>query len=268
MAIKLDTVEETLFIPLWCRAHASKKYPTLFSDPKAVELVDAIDYNFSSIAEKFDSLYKLSSVVRAKHLDDKTRAYTAEHPRASVINLGAGLDTGFCRIDNGLIQWYDLDLPNVIALRQQLIPETGRTYYIAKSLFDLSWCNDIKYTNDGVFIVSAAVLMYFEETQVRQFFSSLADVFPGAEMVFNTYTTLEASRINEALRRIGAGGATITWALDDVTKIRAWDARITIIDAFPYFKNIRRDPAWGEETIKKINAIDEQKMMSIVHVRL
>jgi O-methyltransferase involved in polyketide biosynthesis len=268
MAIGLDTVEETLFIPLWCRAQASKKYPSLLYDPKAVELVETIDYDFSPIAEKFDALYKLSSVVRAKHLDDQTRAYIAEHPRASVINLGAGLDTGFCRVDNGLIQWYDLDLPNVIALRQQLIPETGRTHYIAKSLFDMSWCNEIKHTNGGVFIVSAAVLMYFEEPQVRQFFSSLADELPGAEMVFNIYTALEASRINEALRRIGAGEATIAWALDDVTKIRAWDARITIIDAFPYFKNIRRDPAWGEEIIKKINAIDELKMMSIVHVRL
>jgi O-methyltransferase involved in polyketide biosynthesis len=270
MAIGLDTVEETLFIPLWCRAQASKKYPSLLYDPKAVELVETIDYDFSPIAEKFDALYRLSSVVRAKHLDDKTRAYIAEHPCASVINLGAGLDTGFCRVDNGQIQWYDLDLPNVIALRQQLIPETGRTHYIAKSLFDMSWYNDIKHpehTNDGVFIVSAAVLMYFEETKVRPFFSSLADELPGAEMVFNIYTALEASRINEALRRIGAAGATITWALDDVDKIRAWDARIKIIDAFPYFKNIRRDPAWGEETIKRMNAVDLQKMMSIVHVR-
>jgi len=219
MGIELTDVEETLFIPLWCRAQASKKYPTLLYDPKAVELVETIDYNFSSIAEKFDTLYKLSSVVRAKHLDDQTREYIAEHPRASVINLGAGLDTGFYRVDNGLIQWYDLDLPNVVALRQQLIPETRRTHYIAKSLFDMSWCNELKHTNDGVFIVSAAVLMYFEETQVRQFFSSLADEFPGAEVVFNTYTALEASRINEALRRIGVGGATVTWALDDVTKI-------------------------------------------------
>ena len=65
MAIGLNAVEETLFIPLWSRAHASKKYSTLLSDPKAVELVESIDYNFSSIAEKFDTLYKLSSVVRA-----------------------------------------------------------------------------------------------------------------------------------------------------------------------------------------------------------
>ena len=268
MAIEFTAVEKTLFIPLWCRAQASKKYPTLLYDPKAVELVETIDYDFSSIAEKFDTLYKLSSVVRAKHLDDETRAYIAEHPSASVINLGAGLDTGFYRVDNGLIQWYDLDLPNVVALRQQLIPETARTHYIAKSLFDMSWCNEIKHTNDGVFVVSATVLMYFEEAQVRRFFSSLADELPGAEMAFNIYTTLEASRINEALRRIGAGGATITWALDDVNKMSAWDARIAIIDAFPYFKKIRRDPTWGEETIKRINAIDEQKMMSIVHVRL
>jgi len=267
MAIELNTIEETLFIPLWCRAYVSKKYPSLLYDPKAVELVETVDYDFSSIDEKFDFLYKLTSAVRAKHFDDETRAYIAEHPGASVINLGAGFDTGFCRVDNGRLQWFDLDLPSVIALRQQQIPETGRTHYIAKSLFDMSWCNDIKHTSDGVFIVSGATLIYFKETKVRQFFSSLADVLPGAEMVFNTYTTREASRINEALRRIGAKGATITWASNDVNKIKAWGAQITIMDTFPYFKNIRRDPAWGEDIIKKINAIDEQKTMNIVHVR-
>jgi len=52
-----------------------------------------------------------------------------------------------------------------------------------------------------------------------------------------------------------------------MNKLSVWDARITVIDAFPYFKNIRRDPAWGEETIKKINLNEKQKMLSIVHVR-
>jgi len=69
--------------------------------------------------------------ARAKQFDDKICAYINEHPQASVINVGAGLDTTFYCVDNGLIQWYDLDLPNVIDIRRQLPPELGRTTYLA-----------------------------------------------------------------------------------------------------------------------------------------
>ena len=68
----------------------------------------------------------LFMVARAKEFDDKIRAFITEHPRASVINLGAGLDTTFYRVDNGLVQWYDLDFPDVIGIREQLLPPTDR----------------------------------------------------------------------------------------------------------------------------------------------
>ena len=120
--------------------------------------------------------------LRAKQFDDKIRAYIAERPHASVINLAAGLDATFYRIDNGSIHWYDLDLPAVIDVRRQLLPEPDRVMYIAKSLLDPTWCKDITHTEDGVFMVAGGVFMWFEETQVKQFFSMLADNFPNGEI--------------------------------------------------------------------------------------
>jgi len=120
MKMKLNGVEETLLIPLWSRAHISKEYPSLFNDAKAIELVDAIDYDFSTLEERLNFEYKLSNVVRTKHFDNKIRDFIAEHPHASVINLGAGLETTFYRIDNETIHWYDLDLPEVIDEGMQL----------------------------------------------------------------------------------------------------------------------------------------------------
>jgi len=87
-----------------------------------------------------------------------------------VVNIGAGLDATFYRVDNGLIHWYDLDLPDVIELRKQFLTETDRTTYIAKSFLDPSWCKCIKQTEDGVFMVAGGLLRYFEEAQVKQFF--------------------------------------------------------------------------------------------------
>ena len=93
------------------------------------------------------------NVARTKQFDNKIKAYITEHPRASVVSLGAGLDTTFYWVDNGSIHWYDLNLAAVIDIRKQLLPEPDRVTYIAKSLLDLSWCRDIKYTEDGVFMI-------------------------------------------------------------------------------------------------------------------
>jgi len=127
-------------------------------------------------------------IARAKHFDEKIKAYITEHPEASVVNLGAGLETTFYRVDNGTtIHWYDLDLPTAIKLRRQLIPETERITYIAKSFLDPSWCDDIN-TGEGVFMIAGALFYYFEDARVREFFSMLADNLPGSENVFDAQT--------------------------------------------------------------------------------
>ena len=125
------------------------------------------------------------NVARTKQFDDKIKAYITEHPQASVVNLGAGLDATFYRVDNGSIHWYDLDLPAAIDIRRQFFPEPDRVTYIPKSLLDPSWCKDIN-TENGVFMIAEAVFQFFDEAQMRQFFSMLADNFPGGEIVFTT----------------------------------------------------------------------------------
>jgi len=183
--IKLSGVSQTLLIPLWSRAKISRDYSSLFYDAKAVELIEKIDYDFSTQDKAIPSYLPLLFVARAKQFDDKIRAYIRKHPRASVVNIGAGLDTTFYRVDNGSIHWYDLDLPAVINIRKQLLPEPDRVKYIEKSLLDPSWCNDIKHTENGVFMIAGGLLRYFEEAQVRQLFLLLADNLPSGEIVFD-----------------------------------------------------------------------------------
>ena len=200
--VQLSGVSASMLRCLWARAQLSKKYSSLFYDAKAIELVEKIDYDFSTSDVPFEGImFNISRksnlpefglfTLRAKQFDDKIREYIAEHPRASVINLAAGLDATFYRIDNGTIHWYDLDLPAVIDIRKQLLPEPYRVTYIAKSLLDPTWCKDIKYTDDGVFMVAGGVFMWFGEAQVKQFFSMLADNFPNGEIVFNALSKLD-----------------------------------------------------------------------------
>jgi len=268
MAITRSTVEETLFIPLWCRAQVSTRYPSLLHDPKAIALVGAIDYDFSVIDARLSPEFRLTSAARDRQCDEAVRAYLADHPRASVISLGAGLDTAFYRVDNGLITWHDLDLPNVIAVRRQLLPAPDRVHAIARSLFDASWCDELTHTEEGVFAVAGAVLGYFDEARVKTFFSTLADALPGAEMVFSSCSRRAASLINAFLRRTGMANAAIGWTMEGTDDLSRWEEALTVVDRFSFFRGIPLDPAWGEATLRRIRAIDAQELMSIVHVRV
>ncbi|MGZ4920147.1 MAG: class I SAM-dependent methyltransferase [Halobacteriota archaeon] len=199
--IKLNDASRSMLACLWDRAQLSKKYSSLFYDEKAIELVEKIDYDDFAASDDgslqglemsfFRRAHPLNLpefgplTLRAWQFDEKVKKYIAEHPRASVVNLGAGLDTTFYRVDNGLIHWYDLDLPEVIDVRRQLLPEPDRVTYLARSIFDPSWCKDVKHTEEGVFMIAGGVLHFFEESQVKPFFSMLADNFDGGEIVFN-----------------------------------------------------------------------------------
>jgi O-methyltransferase involved in polyketide biosynthesis len=195
--VQLSGISQTLLGCLCGRAQLSKRYSSLFYDEKAIELVEKIDYDFSTNDDLpfhgiwFSVSHKLNLpefglfTLRARQFDEKLKTYIIEHPRACVVNIGAGLDTTFYRVDNGLIHWYDLDLPAVIDIRRQLLPEPDRVTYIAKSFLDPSWCKDITYSKDGVFMIAGGVFRFFEGSQVKQFFSMLADNFDGGEIVFN-----------------------------------------------------------------------------------
>ena len=193
--------------PLGCllgRTLLSKEYSSLFYDAKAVELVEKIDYDFSTSDVPFRgimfNIFLKSNLpefdlftLRAKQLDEKAKVFIEEHPNASVVNIGVGLDTTFYRVDNGQIHWYDLDLPAIINFKRPLLTEPDRVTYIAKSLLDPSWCKDVKHTEDGAFMIADGVLPWFNELEVKRFFSMLADHFPSGEIVFDAMSRSDNS---------------------------------------------------------------------------
>jgi O-methyltransferase involved in polyketide biosynthesis len=336
--INLSGISRTLLTPLWERAQFSKEHSSLFNDPKAIEIVDKLDYDFPMSPQiPFLSHLSLLFAARAKQFDDAINAYIIKHPRASLVNIGCGLDTTFYRIDNGFIHWYDLDLPRVIELRKQLIPETERSTCIAKSILDPTWCKDLRNTDDGVFMIAGGVLMYFEESMVTQFFSLIADNLAGGEIVFDAPSKLDddfeiwMKQLSQEQREelSAAWGKALKgwwqrasqdrkdeliaalksptkprgtewidfktwweelsnegkeealhafrspshreahkWALEDADELVRWDNRITVIDRFPLFQNIPRDPSLSIAIRKFMDYSDEHSMLTIFHFRV
>jgi len=266
MSVELSSLEKTLVVPLWHRAQASKAHPELLNDVKAIELVNHLNCDFSIFEQRFTAEDSFRSAARAWQFDDKLGAYISTHPDASIMNLGAGLDTAFYRVDNGSIEWYDLDLPNVIALRKELLPETDRVKYIGKSLFDTSWCADIEHIDNGVLILAKGILWFFEEAEIKRLLSSLADAPPEAELICEASSKLGASIVNASLKSVDMD-VEVKWELEDARVITQWDSRIKLIDQTPAYL-IPRDPAWGEQSLENIDASDLTNALSIVHLFL
>ena len=267
MKIYLDSVQETLLLPLWGRAKLSREGNPILVDPKAVEIVENLDYDFDRLDKNIPTFVNLISLARARMFDDTVKNFMLKHPSAVVVNLGCGLDTTFFRVDNGLIRWYDIDLPDVIEIRKQLIPETDRSHCIAQSIFDMEWAKGINSIPNDILFFSGGVFPYFHENEIKQLFSDMANYFPGSEIVFDTVSNLGKFFANRTIKNTGMKSATMQWGISNANKISQWDKRIEVLEQYPLFSRIKRDESWGKSTIGMVNRSDKQRINNIFHLK-
>ena len=186
--IEKNTVQETLMIPLYGRKMCTKLYPNLYRDEAAVRLMREVDYDFTALEKKSASLMQrfgfLEAAMRQNDIAFEVRAYLKAHPNAAVVNLGCGLDDTGRRCDNGSCKIYNLDFPDVIRVRDALLPAGDREENIPCDLNDGAWLSKIDASNGAIFF-AAGVFYYFLTEQVRALLQKMADAFPGAAIVFD-----------------------------------------------------------------------------------
>ena len=188
--IEKNSIQETLVIPLYGRALCTRKFPQLFADQTAAELLEQIDYDFSALEQRSGGLLQtfgaLEVAMRQSDLAFEVREYLRAHPRAAVVNLGCGLDSTGRACDNGQCLIYNIDLPDVMAVREALLPAGERERNLAADLNDLSWFDAIDApTEDGAVFFAAGVFYYFRTEQVRALCAAMAERFPGGRLVFD-----------------------------------------------------------------------------------
>lgn len=267
MDIILSSVQQTLLLPLWSRAKLTMENCPLLQDIKAVELVDRLHYDFSRIDKYVPYVNHLMNVVRAKAFDETVKRYLVKYPKASVVNLGAGLDTSFFRVDNNLINWYDIDLPDVTEIRKQLIPETERSHIISESIFETKWHNSILNKAEGLIFICGGVLQYFNKNTVKAFILNLFDHFPESEIIFDSVSRIIKYFANFNLIRIGMKAADTKWTIMNGKQITKWDNRIIILDEYPIFSRINIEDSWQKNVSRMVQLINRYKMINIFHLR-
>lgn len=221
----MESISETSLLPLWARAIESLRPDALFRDEKAMEMIAAIDYDFSRFKKAWMS--QLGITVRTELFDNIVVDYLKQHPQGWVINLGAGFDSRFHRLDNGTVSWYDVDLPNVIKLKRLLLKENRRYHSISRSILDFSWANDVAENESPPLIIAEGLLMYFSENQIRDLMNHLVITFPKAKMAIELLPVgaVGNSKWHEA---VGQMNTTFKWSIDNLKQMERWNPAIKI----------------------------------------
>lgn len=194
----LDGVSETTLWTLRNRAEGARGPNPVIDDPLALAAYEAISYDYA----KFGSASQ-SHPLRARAFDAAIRDYLADHPRATVVALGEGLQTGFWRLNPPAARWLSVDLPAVIDLRERLFPIDARITSLRMSALDRAWMDAVDEPGRGVFITAEGLLMYFEREDVLALVADCARRFPGGRLMFDSIPhffsakTLRGARLSD-----------------------------------------------------------------------
>ena len=204
--ITLSGVPETMLQTVFARAKETKTRGAI-TDNKAVELIDRLDYDFS-MADK-DAAMHSGVIARTIVLDKLVKTYLAGHGGAVVVNIACGLDTRCYRME-GYAHWYNLDLPETIAVREKLLPETGNISQIAMSAMD-DWGGEIAEQGTPVLVIIEGLTMYLSEADVQRIFEVIAGRFGSVTVFVETMNPMVVKSFKE--KSIEGSNAKFTWGV-------------------------------------------------------
>jgi O-methyltransferase involved in polyketide biosynthesis len=206
---RLGDVQQTLFIPLAGRARETGKRRPVLRDPKAAEIVESVDFDTAKYGRDWGGVV---TVLRTAIFDWWVRAFLAEHPAGTVVEIGTGLNTRFERVDNGRVHWIDLDLPDTIGLRRMFFTDSARRRMVAASVLDEDWLSFVQGSPGPYFFAADGVLVYL--SQAPEVLARIGTRFPGALIAIDTYDRrmLERQHRMAARKNMAARWA---WSCDD-----------------------------------------------------
>lgn len=225
------SVQETLIIPLYGRKVCSERFSSLYTDTSAARLCERLDYDFSDLDAHTKSTFwqfgALEAAMRQIDMEWEIRDYLSARPAAAVVNMGCGLDQTGCACDNGTCRIYNVDLPDIIAAHEELVPTGERERNIASDLNDFAWMDGVD-GGDGAVFFAAGVFHYFTETQARALVNALAVRFPGCRVVFDVIGKLGKVLMRSTFKNFGMENYDECLFVEDPATLDDWCPTATV----------------------------------------
>jgi len=226
-SVQLGQVQETALIPLYARALESRRKRPILEDPKAIEIVESIDWDFQRFGQR---RRVVGCTLRSAMFDVWVRDFLRLHPGGTVVEIGAGLNTRFERLDNGSVHWYDLELPDAVELRRRFFSDSERRITLAASVLDPGWIETVRRSPGPYFLVAETVFVYLEEAQVKSALRQIASGFPQVAIALDTVgrRAVDIGNRDFARRKMAA---RFTWACEDPLAIHDWNIGLRLVES-------------------------------------
>ena len=211
---EFSTVEDTLFVPMLGRIYCSEHFPHVLYDEKALSLKPRLPANLKG--QDTQTQYTLmASAVRSTNMDRYIQDFMRRNPEGVVVLLGCGLETTHYRCDNGKTVFYEVDLPDVISYRKQLLGEYERDRCIAADAFGDSWIREIReaHPTEPVLVAASGLYYYFEEKKVTDLFKLLKN-YGEIELLFDTVNKSGMKQMAKYMKQVGHAEASMYFYVD------------------------------------------------------
>lgn len=262
----LSDIDESMLLTLYYRAMESQRPDALIKDEMAVALVNRWSDEFEQVRQtRLNAGSKFVILLRNREFDLYTKDFLSRYPDAVVIHIGCGIDSRFERVDNRLVEWYDLDLPTIIGFRRKFLGgEHGRYHLVACDVRDPAWMDmGIKPQPRPFLFVAEGVFMYFTEAQVRDLILNLRDRFPGSELVFDAFTPLHVKQHNRFISKSEIL-PRVQWGIWRGKDIEHWGSGIKFLGQWKLLDR----PEARKKHLGWILLYDAFKILRIYHFRL
>lgn len=206
----MDSINKTLYIPLYGKALVSKK-GIILSDKKAEQIWDTEGFPLKSKSRSRWLAYFLA--MRAAVFDEWTKEKMAEDSNAIILNIGCGLDSRVLRVGTNVHLWYDIDLGSVIELRRRYYTEDECYRMLVGDIRDSKWLKDIPHNRNAV-IVMEGISMYIKNDELKMFMNIVSKHFPCVCILMDCYTE-KGAKATKVKNPINTVGVTVTYGIDD-----------------------------------------------------
>lgn len=235
MNLQFGDIQETALIPLAIKASETARPNARIKDLKAKEIIDSLGVDVS----KFDPFLSHEGVVARTILyREQLKELLKAYPDAVCINLGCGFDDKFSQVDNGSVRWFDVNLPDQIAVRRKVYEDRERCVMLEGNALNGDWARSIPKA-DMVIVVMEGVLEYFSKEQVKTCLNMLCDSFPHGYLLAELHSPFleKNSKHHDAVKNTNA---TFGWGTKSGREYLALEPRMTLVSEISYNEEMKK----------------------------
>lgn len=233
----MDSVNKTMYIPLYGKAYVSQK-GLFLTDKKAEEIWAKEAFPLKGKSKSKWLAYYMG--IRSAVFDEWVRGQMKARKETVVLHIGCGLDSRVLRVGNGEQKWYDVDFPEVIRERKRYYQEMENYQMMVGDARNGEWLASIP-ENKHAIVVLEGVSMYLKAAELEALMGNLAAHFEQVAILMDCYTVL-AAKMSKYKNPINDVGVTQVYGIDE--------PRVLEKDAFRFVKEHDMTPPRFVEELK------------------